>query len=439
MSCPLFHNKVKKLWVYKPLLDSPFLAGRVFICPINRNGFVYSPFSATITRVRTTISDAFDDIEFDNGVILNMNNEFELKVGDYVSEGQIIGSCYPISYAGFDSSQFSDAESTRIVPNIFSVSGDTDISGIIGEEVRSVPNDTFATVDVACTGVGAIMIFDSLYIPGKVIRTGSVGDEIDPGTLPTYAGRTFDGWYYGREFAEKYDGSIKYDGINFLWGKWSFANSGKVTIVGKQNIAPGKIIKDVTYDYSLNQYSNFEFPWMLDEDEEDIFGGLGVISVIGSQLLGSNIIQSGNEQFGWDLQFSFTRIAVTDGEISISPFVMLNSSPGERNCGIFFSPVGSQVVYNDGGVLEQTLYSSDAEWSASSYSESNSPAPGVFTHAASLEPDYKGAIYVAKYSRGGSPIQKQAYSPDIIPILTMFSSRITGRPSINMHNRFIFG
>lgn len=443
MSCPLFHNKVKKLWVYKPLLEHPSLAGRVFILPINRNYFIYSPFTAKITNIHNINPfSSFTNITFDNGVVFGMNNDFGLSVGDTVNEGDIIGSTGGISNAGLDESIFSNAESSGIVPDIFNISGNADISSIIGAEVQSVPNDTFKTVEASCTGVGAIMVFASLYLPGTVVRRGRIGDIVDPGELPEYDGRHFDGWYYGREFKEKYDGSIKYDGINYLWAKWSYDNAGKITIKGAQNIAPGNIIKEVTYDYNMNQYSNFSFPWMLDEDEESIFEALGCVSVIGSQLVKIDSTMQQGSVYSCTIIYNFSRAVVNGGEIAISPFIMLNSDAGGRNCGIFFSPIGSQVVYNSGGKFEQTLYSEDAVWLAENSgiaSQSNSVSPASFIHEGDLEPYYTGAIYVAKYSHGGSPIQKQSYSPDIIPILTMFSSRITGRPSINMHNRFIFG
>ena len=443
MSCPLFHNKVKKLWVYKPLLDHPSLSGRVFILPINRNYFIYSPFTAKITNIHNINPfSSFTNITFDNGVVFGMNNDFELKVGDTVNEGEIIGSTGGISNAGLDESIFANSESSGIVPDIFNISGDADISSIIGGEVQSVPNDTFKTVEAECTGVGSVMVFASLYLPGTVVQKGNVGEIADPGELPEYAGRHFDGWYYGREFKEKYNGTIKYDGINYLWAKWSYDKAGKITIRGKQNIAPGNIIKEVTYDYNMDQYSNFSFPWMLDEDEENIFGELGVVSVIGSQLIDTTSTMGRGSIYNCNLFYSFSRTTINRGEIEISPFIMLNEDAGGRNCGIFFSPIGSQVVYNSGGKFEQTLYSDDAVWLAYSSgiaSQSNSVAPAYFYNEGDLEPDYTASIYVATYSHGGTPIQKQSYSPDIIPILTMFSSRITGRPSINMHNRFIFG
>lgn len=432
MPCRFFHKKVNKVWVFKPLLTRPTLSDWVFISPVNRNYYVYSPFTATVENI-TSGPSSWKNITFSNGVTLRMNNRFNLEVGDTVNEGEVIGSAGPISYAGIDDVIINNG---LAFPDVFGVSG-SGVSDFIGQEIQNVPNDSYSCIDCECSGEKSIVLFHSLLLSAGFsveLHVGNVGDSLPAPDLSQVTSANFLGWYTGRKYQKEYTGVIEESGIVFVWAKWSMDDpfsSGYTTVKQSENVLPANAISSETYNVLR---TNSSVPWMIDEDEASSLYGGNIVCI------GSNVAQ--RNSFSQPKQYdaeAFYAVSYGAGlEYYIMPFVMYtNSIQGDNSVGIFLSPIGTQEVLteNIGSQFEQNLYSGDVAWYASSFVTSNIIDPGVMNKVYNTVPSVKNRIYVYAYAYGGTP--SSDYIPSIIPILLVFSSRVTGLPSINMFSKHI--
>lgn len=436
MSCPLFHSYVKKAWVFKPLLSIPSFSDWVFICPINRNYFVFSPFDSTVTEVKLGIG-SFANVTFDNGVIMRMNNVFELKVGDEIKNGDIIGSVGPISYAGFDAGLFQEDAEVPIMPNVFGISGNVNISEYIGQEIQNVENDKYSCIDLECTGYGAAVVLVPLkggydnevyrLTPGSSISINPVPNP------PSSQNVVFSGWYKDRRYTQEWDNIVP-DGLTILFAKWEYSGeyTKNILLKERQSILQPNKIEDV--QYKINSYVG-NLPFIIDEDESNILGE--DIFVISSHIVDTTPLVYTAKQY--DL------LGVNEGYITyqnpdryqISPYIMYSKSIEDKSVGIFLSPIGYQICYASAGEkFSQTLYDGDVQWYEENVVESNTCDPANIGRISNITPTKNRSIYVYAYAYGGTP-HGGDYIPDIIPILFFMSSRISGGPSIKYFNKYL--
>lgn len=432
MPCGFFHKKVNKVWVFKPLLTKPTLSDWVFIMPANRNYYVYSPFSATVERITSGIS-SWKNITFSNGITIRMNNRFELNVGDTVNVGDVIGAAGPMSCSGIDEGAIFNG---LAFPDLFGVSG-SGIAEFIGEEIQSVPNDSYMCIDCTCSGEKSIIIFHSLTLSTgntSVLRVANVGDELQAPEMPAVANAKFLGWYIGRKYQKEYTGIVEESGIIFVWAKWDIDkpfSSGYVTISQSENVLPANSIESQTYKVFR---SGSSVPWMIDEEEANSIYGDDILCI------GSYVEErtSFSRPRQYDAEGFYVVTYGKEHNYRIRPFVVCTKSiPKDGNIGMFFSPIGTQVMEGKekGVPFEQTLYSGDVSWYVEGGKTSNTVDPGGMNTVYNLVPSYLNRIYMYAYAYGGTP--SFDYIPSIIPILLAFSSRVTGLPSINMFSKHI--
>lgn len=483
MSCPLFSTDVHGVWtkvVNETFNPSGVSRGIIYVQPISRNTLMFAPKDMTLVSSSKSVN--FTDMTFDDGVTIRFLNPTTFiephEKGYQYSEGEFIASLQlgnSFNDAFFASpGRIYEAETGTSAQLIVNTSSwDAALSKFqfwVGEEIYNLaskgPSEKYVETRGSCT-LKCIVMYDLDNAKGDsptYYAFGHQGDTIPHQTVQDKDSFTFVGWFEDRELTIPFNDMFKDIGLLFVWGRW-------------KQISGESYVVRVKYDRNVKPYSGaVEHEYSELTNSNPFYTSTG-----GEEGVGIPFYTGFNEHPDFNLPELFSDVATVIGRddrfpigfpaCAYNPFikprniiieqttegtkkvatynftprcVYTGDSEAGKRLGVFICPFGARIA-TSGNKLEDPFYTFEIEHLEQSdkYSLDN----GVFsyTHVANLEP-YIGVpwLYIYNYPKDEDiPTPDKDWNPpkkvhgDIIPILTMMSSRITAKPSINMYGRYI--